>query len=116
MVVGIGRLRHALGDAATEQQARNIRRLLLEHGYREPTEPDPPIDESTVLVGVGEIADLAGVSTSHVCNWRNMPRPVVVLKSGTIWRLQDVQPRIDACLARKERRHARTEPAVPDVP
>lgn len=101
MIVGIGRIRHALGDGATEDQARRIHRLLRDAGLLQPPHPGP-------LVGIGEVAELAGVAVASVCQWRNMPEPVADLKATPVWLLADVQPRIDACIARRERKNART--------
>lgn len=53
------------------------------------------------LIGLFEIAELAGVSPSAVANWRardlNFPKPVVELKSGPVFRGTDVR----AWLARR---------------
>lgn len=57
--------------------------------------------DSGDLIGLFEIAELAGVSPSAVANWRtrdlNFPRPVVELKSGPVFR----KPEIRAWLTRK---------------
>lgn len=104
MVVGIGRLRWALGDGATEEQARKVKRLLIEAGYFDP----PPALDDVTLVGVAEIAELAGVSTGSVCQWRNMPAPIAELKATPVWRLADVRDRIEASKDRRGRKNART--------
>jgi chromosome partitioning protein len=47
------------------------------------------------LVGINEIADLAGVSRQAVANWRvrfrDFPKPVVDLKSGPVFKLAQVR-------------------------
>lgn len=47
------------------------------------------------LIGLFEISELAGVSPPAVANWRNraqnFPKPVVVLKSGPVFRKVEVQ-------------------------
>lgn len=102
MIVGPGRIRFALGDGATDEQAARIWRLLRDAGYLDRYEgPIPP------LVGVAEIAKLAGVTTGAVCQWPDMPPPLVVLKAGPVWELHRVRPRINACVARRERREAK---------
>lgn len=51
--------------------------------------------ETDDMVGVGEIAELAGVSTAAVSNWQRrapvpFPKPIKVLKTGSIWLLPDI--------------------------
>jgi chromosome partitioning protein len=47
------------------------------------------------LVGIGEIAEMAGVSRQAVANWRvrtsNFPRPVTELTSGPIFRRSQIR-------------------------
>lgn len=51
------------------------------------------VDPNT-LVGVAEIADMAGVSTQAVVNWSKrhpkFPRPVRILRAGPIFLSTDV--------------------------
>ena len=57
--------------------------------------------DSADLIGLFEIAELAGVSPPAVANWRtrdpNFPRPMVELKSGPVFRASEIR----AWLARK---------------
>lgn len=50
--------------------------------------------EKLNLVGLGEMADLFGVSKQAVSNWRernaDFPTPITVLKSGPIWLLEQI--------------------------
>lgn len=47
------------------------------------------------LLGISEIADLAGVTRQAVANWRlrysDFPRPVADLKGGPVWRKADIE-------------------------
>src|ERR1700691_349137 len=51
--------------------------------------------EEQGLIGIFEIAELAGVGPSAVANWRkrspDFPRPVADLKSGPVFRRQEVR-------------------------
>lgn len=71
-------MRHALGDGATEAQARNVLELLRRAGL---------LDAGGVstVVGVAEIAEQAGVTPPAVCQWPDLPPPLVHLKCGRIW-------------------------------
>ena len=46
------------------------------------------------LLGLAEVAELAGVSPQAVANWktryRNFPNPITVLKGGPVWRREDI--------------------------
>jgi chromosome partitioning protein len=46
------------------------------------------------LVGISEVAELAGVTRQAVANWRNrysdFPRPLADLKSGPVWNRDDI--------------------------
>jgi predicted DNA-binding transcriptional regulator AlpA len=48
------------------------------------------------LVGPGEIAERAGVTTSAVLKWRerndDFPAPIAELQQGPVWRWADVEP------------------------
>lgn len=94
MTIGIGRIRHALGDGATAEQARRVRELLLREGLLDAPARAPE------LVGLSEIADLAGVTTPAVLKWP-LPDPVATLRAGRVWDLAEVQPLIDARLGRR---------------
>lgn len=52
-------------------------------------------DERRELLGLYEVADLAGVSRTVVANWRvrdeRFPHPVAELKSGPVFRLSDIK-------------------------
>ncbi len=47
------------------------------------------------LLGIAEIADLAGVTKQAVSNWRvrydNFPRPIQNLQSGSVWEREKVE-------------------------
>lgn len=49
---------------------------------------------STELLGITEIAEMAGVTKQAVCNWRvrydNFPRPIQNLQSGPVWEREKV--------------------------
>src|ERR1700758_240014 len=51
--------------------------------------------ESDNLVGISEIAEMAGVSKQAVTNWRmryeTFPRPVQTLQSGPVWVREHVE-------------------------
>lgn len=94
MVVGVGRIRHALGDGATEKQARRVHRLLHDAGLLDPAGGPPR------LCGVAEFAAMAGVTPGAVCQWGDLPEPIVRLKSGRIWDLRDVEAYLAARAAR----------------
>ena len=80
MSVGIGRIRHALGDGATEAQAKRVHALLSNAGLLQNASAPAPAR----LVGVAEIAQLAGVTSGAVCQWK-LPEPIVTLKQGRVW-------------------------------
>ena len=60
------------------------------------------------IVGVGEIAEMAGVSTAAVANWRarghGFPEPLFVKKSGTV-----LQPAGGPAVAQAPARQANPE-------
>lgn len=90
MVVSVGRIRHALGDGASVEQARAVLGALRRAGL---------LDGSLTgshLVGVAEIATLTGRSASAVCQWRGFPEPIARLRAGRIYDVRDVQRFIDA--------------------
>jgi hypothetical protein len=95
-IIGLGRVRHALGDGATEEQARRVYRLLREAGLLDPGTIRPE------LVGVAEIADRAGVSSPAVCQWK-LPTPLATLKQGRVWALTDVEQQCAQFVAARER-------------
>lgn len=76
--VGIGRVRYALGDGATEAQARGVHRMLAEAGLL-----DPEFDPSRIM-GLAEVAELAGRSKPSVLAWTRL-EPVARIKSGPIY-------------------------------
>jgi hypothetical protein len=70
--------------------------LLMHHGgMRRPHSFDMlPAMEDADLVGLAEIPELLGVRANTVVSWRQrgvLPEPTWRLKSGPIWRAQDVQ-------------------------
>jgi hypothetical protein len=83
--VGIGRVRFALGDGATEQQAKRVHALLRDAGLLD----DPKVIPD--LLGVAEIAKMAGVTSAAVCQWADLPEPIVRLKQGRIWAAPDIE-------------------------
>jgi hypothetical protein len=80
--IGVGRVRHALGDGVTEEQANRVFRLLRDAGLLSDTRVE--------IVGLAEIATAAGVSKAAVCQWSDLPDPLVRLKCGPIWLRADV--------------------------
>lgn len=56
--------------------------------------PGPPIDDAQ-LVGLFEVAEMAGVSRTVISNWRvrdqRFPTPIAVLKSGPVFRTSQVR-------------------------
>lgn len=88
MIVGVSRVRHALGDGATVEQARAVLSLLRDAGLLDPA-------GRPALVGVAEFADLAGVTPGAVCQWKDLPEPLARLKNGRIWDRRDVQRYLD---------------------
>lgn len=52
-------------------------------------------ESNLVIVGVSEIAEMAGITKQAVSNWRerfaDFPKPVADLKSGPVWRYPTVQ-------------------------
>jgi hypothetical protein len=79
--MGLGRLRYALGDGATEQQARAIYRLLDSKGLLGGAgEIDPQR-----LVGLGEVAEMMNRTPQAVRSWKELPDPIVRLKAGPIY-------------------------------
>lgn len=95
--VGVGRIRHALGDGATEQQARRVYALLRDAGLLDGSGGVP------ALIGISEIAARAGVTRSAVCQWTDLPAPIATLKQGRIWAAPDIERYLTA---RAERRDA----------
>jgi hypothetical protein len=88
MIVGVSRVRHALGDGATVEQARAVHRLLRDAGL---------LDSAgrPALVGVAEFAELAGVTPGAICQWKDLPEPIARLKNGRIWDRADVMRYLD---------------------
>ncbi|HYD28911.1 hypothetical protein [Brevundimonas sp.] len=91
MSVGIGRIRHALGDGATAEQARAIHELLTRAGLLGTAQVVRPR-----LAGIAEIAALAGVSSPAVCQWRDLPEPLDTIKAGRVWDLADVEAYLES--------------------
>ena len=79
---GLGRLRHALGDGATEQQARDVWRLLDGAGLLGNDVGELPAER---IVGLAEFAEMMNRTPQAVRSWRDAPEPVVRLKSGPIF-------------------------------
>lgn len=98
--IGVGRVRHALGDGVTERQAKRVHAMLRDAGLLDAPAVIPR------LVGVAEIAKMAGVTASAVCQWTDLPEPIVRLKQGRIWSAPDVARYLRA------RRSAPNPPAV----
>ena len=98
-IIGIGRVRHALGDGASEQQAVSVYRMLRDAGLLDPAVERP------ALVGIAEIAELAGVSSPAVCQWR-LPAPIATLKQGRVWALTDVETQCEQFVAARGRERA----------
>ncbi len=92
--IGVGRIRHVLGDGATEDQARRVFALLRDAGLLDPATGKP------VLAGVAEIAKLAGVTSAAVCQWDDLPEPLTRLKQGRVWDVRDVETYLAARAAR----------------
>lgn len=83
MSVGLGRVRHALGDGATEAQAKGVVELLQRAGI---------LDRGQLrLAGVAEVARLAGVTSAAVCQWKDMPEPLDIVAAGRIWDIRDIK-------------------------
>lgn len=94
---GLGRLRHALGEGVSEDGARNVYRLLAEHGLL--GETAGVIDPSR-LVGLAEFAEIMNRTVQAVRSWQALPEPLVRLKAGPIWdrlhaeRFRDAHPEL----------------------
>jgi predicted DNA-binding transcriptional regulator AlpA len=58
------------------------------------------LPETLELVGIAEIAEMAGTRKSAVINWRkdheNFPKPVVILRAGPIFWKSQVETWLDA--------------------
>lgn len=79
--IGLGRLRHVLGDGATVEQARALHRLLDSKGLLGGAgEIDPKR-----LVGLSEVAEMMNRTPQAVQRWKELPEPLVRLKSGPIY-------------------------------
>ena len=92
MSVGLGRVRHALGDGATEAQAKRVLDLLTRAGI---------VDNGELrLAGVREIAKLAGVTPAAVCQWKDLPAPLATIAAGRIWDARDVERYVQARYAK----------------
>lgn len=90
--MGLGRLRYALGDGATEEQARGIWQQLnalgLLHGAGQ---LDP-----RRIIGLAEVAEIMNRTVQAVRAWRDLPEPVVRLKSGPIFDRIEIEAFRDA--------------------
>lgn len=83
--VSLARVRVALGDGATIEQARAVLALLQRAGL-------VGSERGTLeLAGVAEIAALRGVSSSAISQRADLPKPIQTLKQGRVWDLQDVR-------------------------
>lgn len=83
--VTVPRLRVALGDGATIEQARSVYVLLQRAGLLSVA------SGGLQLVGVAEIAARRGVTPSAISQRKDLPSPVAVLKQGRIWDLADIE-------------------------
>lgn len=79
--VGLGRVRYALGDGATEQQAVAVYQLLDGAGLLGGSDEIDP----TRLVGLAEFAEIMNRTPQAVRGWRELPEPIVRLKAGPIF-------------------------------
>lgn len=88
--IGVARIRYALGDGATPEQAKRIHAMLRDAGLLDtaPGAVDP--------CGVAEIAALAGVTSAAVCQWTDLPEPLKRLKQGRVWDLRVIEPYLAA--------------------
>ncbi len=84
--VSVARVRAALGDGATVEQARAVRDMLHRAGILETSAG------TLQLVGVAEVAALRGVTPSAISQRKDMPEPIVTLKQGRIWDLAIIEP------------------------
>jgi hypothetical protein len=79
--LGLGKLRYLLGDGYTEQHARALHALLDRKGLLGGAgEIDPQR-----LVGLAEVAEMMNRTVQAVRAWRDLPEPLVRLKSGPIY-------------------------------
>lgn len=79
--IGLGSLRHALGDGVTERQAVDVYRLLDRAGLL----GNAPELDPRRIVGLAEFAEIMNRTPQAVRSWREAPDPVVRLKSGPIY-------------------------------
>lgn len=86
--IGLGRVRHALGDGATEEQAKRVHRLLDSAGLLGGDVGRIPPGR---LVGLAEFAAIMNRTPQAVRAWKLAPEPIVRLKAGPIWDRQDVE-------------------------
>ena len=86
----LSRLRQA------EANVVNSRKIVYNINYIKSSGDTVPMSGSDlVVVGVSEIAEMAGTSKQAVVNWRerfpDFPKPVAELKSGPVWHFPKVQ-------------------------
>jgi len=59
------------------------------------------------LVGIAEVADLAGIAKQAVSNWRlrhdHFPRPLQNLRSGPVWDRQQISNWMKGCRGEETR-------------
>lgn len=85
--LGLGKLRFLLGDGYTEQHARALHRLLDSKGLLGGAgEIDP-----RRLMGLAEVAELMNRTPQAVRAWRELPEPLVRLKSGPIYDREHIE-------------------------
>lgn len=90
MQVSVARIRVALGDGATMEQAKGVYALLLRAGLV------GSAGGALELMGVAEIAAARGVTPSAISQRKDLPRPLATLKQGRIWDARDVRGWLDA--------------------
>lgn len=90
MSVSVARIRHALGDGATDQQARDVLAALNRAGVLEPA------FDASRIVGLAEFAGIMNRSPQAVRSWIGKPETLVKLSCGPIWDRRDVEAFRDA--------------------
>jgi predicted DNA-binding transcriptional regulator AlpA len=55
------------------------------------------------LVGLAEVAKMAGISKARLCNWRsrnvkNVPKPIVELAQGPVWDKTVIEKWLKECI------------------
>jgi hypothetical protein len=88
--VSVARIRVALGDGATEAQARDVLAALNRAGVLEPA------FDAERIVGLAEFAEIMNRTPQAVRSWVGKPRTLVKLSCGPIWDRKDVEAFRDA--------------------